>query len=136
MIKEFKIKRSKGTLVMASLKLLKVGFWGTKFKSMVNSSPEGINAMLTAYKRGSSTTKAKTKLAVTQQSCAGSALSQSLAVHLTLQFQKLFFRYRIFLFRMFQNQIFALYHEYFTPFFSMRNITSVISITMKNRITD
>ena len=78
MIKEFKIKRSKGTLVMASLKLLKVGFWGTKFKSMVNSSPEGINAMLTAYKRGSSTTKAKTKLAVTRSPVRALRLAKAL----------------------------------------------------------
>ena len=39
-----------------------VGFFGNKFISMVKSSPEGINAILTAYKRGINTIIAVTML--------------------------------------------------------------------------
>ena len=62
-IKEFKINRSSGTFTRASRKLLSVGFFGSRFSSMVNNSPDGINAMLSAYNNGSKITKAITKLA-------------------------------------------------------------------------
>ena len=58
--KEFRINRIRGTLVKASIKFCTVGLWGIRFSSVVNSSPEGMNAILTAYSSGSSITKATT----------------------------------------------------------------------------
>ena len=47
-IKEFNTKRSRGMVVNASTKFLTVGFLGNRFNSVVNNSPEGINAILMA----------------------------------------------------------------------------------------
>ena len=48
MIKEFKMKRRSGTVRNALIKLEKVGFLGKRFNSVVNSSLEGISAILIA----------------------------------------------------------------------------------------
>ena len=61
-MKEFNTKRNSGMVVKASIKFCKVGFFGNRFSSVVNSSPEGINAMLTAYSRGSRIRIANTML--------------------------------------------------------------------------
>ena len=59
MINEFKMNRRSGTVVNASLKFCSVGCFGKRFRSVVNNSLDGISAMLTAYKSGSSTRIAK-----------------------------------------------------------------------------
>ena len=59
MINEFKMNRRSGTVVKASLKFCSVGCFGKRFRSVVNNSLDGISAMLTAYKSGSSTRIAK-----------------------------------------------------------------------------
>ena len=59
MINEFKMNRRSGTVVNASLKFCSVGCFGKRFRSVVNNSLDGISAMLTAYKSGSSIRIAK-----------------------------------------------------------------------------
>ena len=53
-------KRTRGTFCNACLKFSSVGFFGRIFRSSVKSSLDGINAMLTAYKRGRRTINAIT----------------------------------------------------------------------------
>ena len=48
MIKEFNMNRRSGTVRNALIKLEKVGFLGKRFNSVVNSSLEGISAILMA----------------------------------------------------------------------------------------
>ena len=59
MINEFKMNRRSGTVVNASLKFCSDGCFGKRFRSVVNNSLDGISAMLTAYKSGSSIRIAK-----------------------------------------------------------------------------
>ena len=48
---EFKIKRNSGIFVNACAKLSSVGCFGIRFISIENNSPDGINAMESAYIR-------------------------------------------------------------------------------------
>ena len=59
MINEFKMNWRSGTVVNASLKFCSDGCFGKRFRSVVNNSLDGISAMLTAYKSGSSIRIAK-----------------------------------------------------------------------------
>ena len=54
-IKELATNRAKGTLIRACRKFSRVGDEGSRFMCVVNSSLEGMNATLTAYRSGSST---------------------------------------------------------------------------------
>jgi len=65
-IKELTTNRRRGTLIRACLKFSSVGCDGSRFISVVNSSPDGMNATLTAYKSGSSTNTAITTLPATR----------------------------------------------------------------------
>ena len=63
MMNEFTINRNNGTVVNASLKFCNVGCFGSRFRSVVNNSFDGINAMLIAYKSGSKINTANTTFA-------------------------------------------------------------------------
>ena len=61
-IKELATNRAKGTLIRACRKFSRVGDEGSRFICVVNSSLEGMNATLTAYRSGSSTNRATSTL--------------------------------------------------------------------------
>ena len=62
-IKELHTNRTSGIFTRACLKLSNVGCLGTRFISVVNSSPGGMNATLTAYSSGRRTKRDTSTLA-------------------------------------------------------------------------
>ena len=62
-IKELHTNRTSGIFTRACLKLSHVGCLGTRFISVVNNSPGGINATLTAYNSGRRTKRDTSTLA-------------------------------------------------------------------------
>ena len=77
--------------------------------------------------------KSKQNIRCQPKGCTPSSFCKSPGIHCVLYLQKLTSG-NLSLYG--QSHIFCLTHQYFTPFFSIRNIISVMTITIRNRMTD